>query len=135
MATHTQNIQTSYHSEAKEWKSNLLFIENELHFIQQLIHSYVFEPNTPNLFERLEQFKTQLLDINTAYKKIQELVINYDNELGGIMESHDRTPLDPFIEKKQQMLSTDYTQFMTTYKTLKSNIFEYCGGILKRNKK
>lgn len=135
MTTHTHNIENGYHSEAKEWKSNLLFIENELHFIEQLIHSYVFEPNTPNLFERLEHFKMQLLDIKTQYKKIQEFVINYDNELGGLLESHDTTPLDPSIEKKQQAISVDYTQFMTTYKTLKSDIFEYCGGILKRNKK
>ncbi|MFC4633141.1 hypothetical protein ACFO3O_04440 [Dokdonia ponticola] len=135
MTTQTQNIQNGYHSEAKEWKSNLLFIETELHFIEQLIHSYVFEPNTPNLFERLEHFKTQLLNIKTQYKKIQERVISYDNELGGLLESHDTEPLDPSMEKKRQRISADYNQFITTYKALKSNIFEYCGGILKRNKK
>ena len=135
MAKHTQNGQNSYHLEAKEWKSNLLFIENELHFIKQLIHSYVFEPNTPNLFERLEQYKTQLLDIKERYKKIEQLVISHDNELGGFMESHDTTFHNVSLEKKHQAVATDYHQFMTSYKTFKSDIFEYCGGILKHNKK
>lgn len=135
MTTSIQNIQNGFHLEAKEWKSNLLFIEAELRFIEQLIHSYVFEPNTPNLFERLEYFKIQLANIKADYEKIQERVVSYDNVLGGLMESHDTVPLDPSIQKKQHMISTDYHQFLNTYKPLKSDIFEYCGGILKHNKK
>ena len=135
MATHTKNVPNIYHTEVKEWKSNLLFVDTELHFIEQLIHSYVFEPKTPTLFERLEYFKTQILDIKEQHKKMQHLIINHDNELGGIMECDDAQPLDASFEKKQLKISASYNQFMTSYKTLKSEIFEYCGSILKRNKK
>ncbi|WP_299210169.1 hypothetical protein [uncultured Dokdonia sp.] len=135
METQIKNEQNNYHLVAKEWKSNLLFVENEIHFIEQLIHSYVFEPNTPTLFERLEHFKTQILDIKEKHKKIRQRVVNHDNELGGLMESHDIISLNTSFDKKQQMVSADYTQFITVYKTLKSEIFEYCGGILKHNKK
>ena len=45
------------HDELQNWKSYLLFIEDEMAFIQGLLDSYVFEPRTPSLFERLDTFK------------------------------------------------------------------------------
>jgi hypothetical protein len=47
------------HWESFKWKSHFLLMEDELFFIDRLLNSYVFEPNTPNLFERLMEYKTR----------------------------------------------------------------------------
>ena len=61
--TRTKNAITNtqeFHTTTKNWISSLQFIEDELRFIENLMCSYVFEPDTPNLFERLQDYKERV---------------------------------------------------------------------------
>ena len=51
------------HLETQQWNSSFFLMNDELLFIEQLLHSYVFEPNTPNLFERLQDYLERLKHI------------------------------------------------------------------------
>ncbi len=71
----TQKKLEHIHFETLDWKSALQFIDDEVHFIHQLVGSYSFEPNTPNLFESLQKFKWQISEIKKKLKiyKIQSV--------------------------------------------------------------
>ena len=59
------------HWELQGWKSKIQFMEDEMLFINRLLNSYVFEPRTPNLFERLELFKEAYKKSKRVKKKIK----------------------------------------------------------------
>ena len=62
------------HWEIQQWKSHFQFLNDELLFITRLLDSYVFQPNTPNLFERLQDYKTRIKQIETTKKGIRQRI-------------------------------------------------------------
>lgn len=123
-----------YHNDVKVWKSNIALTVDEIRFIDNLLKSYVFEPNTPNLFERIEQFKVQLEKNKSTLAHIQNLLSKHDLELSGMLEC-DTVACDIFFEEKHLLIKENYRQFIRSYNDIKAKIFNYCGSILKQNKK
>jgi len=73
------------HDELQDWKSYLLFIEDEMAFVQGLLESYVFEPRIPNLFERLENFKQHFNSSKQDRKSLSESIKVHENGLGAFL--------------------------------------------------
>ena len=126
--------ESEYHKDMVVSKSKLLLIRDEFHFLNQLINSYVFEPNTPNLFERLQDYKTKLDQLHTKYDHMFGLLTDHDNELDGLMEC-DTIVCETAYDEKHIMIMELLDDFVDTFQELKSSIFKYCGSILKKHKK
>ncbi|WP_103864148.1 hypothetical protein [Aquimarina sp. I32.4] len=122
------------HLDILEWKSNLQFIKDEAHFINQLLNSYVFEPTTPNLFERLQSFKEQMIFIANELENIHTNIRKHESELGGMLEC-DTISCDTLYYKEHESLKKSFDNFYKISKKLKSEIFQYAGSILRKNKK
>ncbi len=123
-----------FHLDTLEWKSSLQFIETEIQFVKQLLHSYVFEPNTPNLFEKLQEFKSQIEDAENEIQTIHLGIRKHESELGGMLEC-DTISCDTVYYKEHDRLMNLFNDFYKKFRQLKSKIFSYAGGILKSNKK
>ncbi|MFT5861710.1 MAG: hypothetical protein ACI828_000353 [Flavobacteriales bacterium] len=123
-----------YHEDVKVWKSNISLAVDEIRFIEKLTQSYVFEPRTPNLFERLEEFKSQIYKIKNLLDNLQTLLSKHDLELSGMMEC-DTVACDVYFQEKHLLIKENYREFINYYSKTKSEIFNYCGTILKKNKK
>lgn len=132
--TKTEDRLKNFHFDRIEWKSGLQFIEGEIQFINQLLNSYVFEPNTPNLFERLQEFKTQIEEIELDIAGIHAEIRKQESELGGMLEC-DTVSCDTFYDQKHTSLKKMTNLFLKRYKTFKAEVFSYAGGILKKKKK
>ncbi len=122
------------HFDTLEWKSSLQFIIGEIHFINQLLNSYVFEPTTPNLFERLQEFKEQIVKVEEEIQSMNQSIRKHESELGGMLEC-DTISCDSFYYKEHQSLKKMFDNFCKTFRELKSDVFSYAGGILKKKKK
>lgn len=122
-----------YHEDVKVWKSNIALAVDEIRFIENLTQSYAFEPTTPNLFERLEEFKTQMYKIKKLLDTIQELLSKHDLELSGMLEC-DTVSCDIYFQEKHLLIKESYRQFVNSYGETKTEIFNYCGTILKKRK-
>lgn len=122
-----------YHEDVKVWKSNIALAVDEIRFIENLTQSYAFEPTTPNLFERLEEFKTQMYKIKKLLDTIQELLSKHDLELSGMLEC-DTVSCDIYFQEKHLLIKESYRQFVNSYGKTKTEIFNYCGTILKKRK-
>ncbi|WP_234859353.1 hypothetical protein [Aquimarina aquimarini] len=122
------------HLDILEWKSNLQFIKDETQFINQLLNSYVFEPTTPNLFERLQRFKEQMIFIDTESENIHTNIRKHESELGGMLEC-DTISCDTLYYKEHESFKKSFDNFYKNFKKLKSEIFQYAGSILRKNKK
>ena len=121
------------HSELQEWRSNMDFIEDEMHFIDRLLHSYVFEPRTPNLFERLEKFKQGMEKSKKRRASIKDRIMEHENNLGGMMECTS-APCDTAYYLKHEQLQNKVFEYLEDYRQLKSEIYRYAGAILKSRK-
>lgn len=119
--------------DCNHWISTFKFIDEEQIFIKKLLESYVFEPNTPNLFERLQDYKTRLAAEKSTWETIKKDVLVHESTLGGMLECKDENCDIAFYnthnELKKQVLHS-----FETFKILKSEIFNYAGGILKNRK-
>ncbi|OED42624.1 hypothetical protein AB832_02945 [Flavobacteriaceae bacterium (ex Bugula neritina AB1)] len=122
------------HFDVLGWKSNLQFIQGEILFIHQLLNSYVFEPVTPNLFERLQEYRQDIKIVENAIKKLNDAIKKHENELGGILDC-DTISYDDSYYDKHHKLKNNFEDFCKKFQTLKSKVFSYAGGVLKRNKK
>lgn len=119
--------------DTKHWKSILQFMGDETVFMERLLSSYVFEPNTPNLFERLQDYQERLLKANTKKQQVRKNILKHENGLAGIMECKDRF-CDMAYYQKHDGLKAEVVSCMEDFQILKSEIFNYAGGILKKRK-
>lgn len=119
--------------ESQLWKSHLHLIQDELTFIEHLLNSYVFEPNTPNLFERLQNYQTRIKKSKDNRKVVCGMIASHEKNIGGIIECTDNV-CDNFYHQKHDKLKAETVSFMEDFRNLKSEIFEYAGSILKKRK-
>lgn len=121
------------HMELKQWKSNLYFIRDEMIFIERLLNSYVFQPNTPNLFERIQDYLYRLKKVEQKREKFVALIGHHENDLGGMLECKDDN-CDSYYYRRHDALKAEVVQCSHIFQELKSEIFNYAGGILKKRK-
>jgi len=108
-------------------------MDDELVFIDRLLGSYVFQPNTPNLFERLQDYKNRLKETKTRKQELRGHISKHENTLGGMLECID-SECDLGYYRKHDRLRTQVCQCLEDFQKLKSEIFNYAGGILKKRK-
>lgn len=133
--TKDQKLDTiqKFHLETQKWKSSFLLMNDELLFIEQLLHSYVFEPNTPNLFERLQDYLERLKHIKSDKTNMQKLIVQHENNLGGSIECKNNK-FDEDVHVEHEKLKANVANCLQKFQILKSEIFNYAGGILKRRR-
>jgi hypothetical protein len=119
--------------EIKQWKSGLRFMLDEIHFINRLLNSYVFEPNTPNLFERLMDYQERVKKAKFMEANIAANIKKHENNLGGMLECTDDA-CDMAYYQKHARLKAEWAACLENFQNLKSEIFNYAGGILKGRK-
>lgn len=119
--------------ETQKWKSDLNFLEVEANFIKQLLNSYVFVPNTPNLFERLQSF-LERTEICVKHKQeVGTMITKHEKVLGGMLECRDET-CDFSYYRLHENIRETVLKCMHTFRILKSEVFNYAGNILKNRK-
>ncbi|TPN87466.1 hypothetical protein [Aquimarina algicola] len=123
------------HIETLNWKSIQHFIEDEIQFSKQLLNSYVFEPDTPNLFERLQVFKDEFADVRKKIDMLKESIQKHENNMGGMLECDDLISSDHVYYQEHEKLEQRFNSFHKDFRDLKSRVFLYASDILKRNKK
>lgn len=121
------------HWDARHWKSMLRFMQDEITFIERLLNSYIFEPNTPNLFERLQDFQWRLKKAKNKKSGVIAQISKHEKNLGGMLECTDEA-CDLGFYQKHNVLKAEVVSCVEDFQTLKAEIFNYASGILKKRK-
>ncbi len=128
----TKKIEEFYW-DTRHWKSKLQFMEDEIAFIDGLLDSYVFEPDTPDLFERLQDYLKRLKSTKNKMYTLAQQTLVHGNKLGGMLERKDKS-CDPSFHRQHDVLKASIVGCMEDFQNLKAEIFNYAGGILKNRK-
>ncbi|MET7028286.1 hypothetical protein [Sediminicola luteus] len=121
------------YAESHNWKSSLYLVSDEVTFIDNLLNSYVFEPNTPNLFERLQKYQAQIKKNKERKIVVLDSIDKHQKDLGGMLECTDYA-CDLGYYQKHEAIKAEVVGFLENFQLLKSEIFNYAGGILKKRK-
>lgn len=119
------------HWHIQHWKSDLQFMEDEVKFIEQLLNSNIFDSNTLNLFERLQDYLGRLDGFNVRKVKLAQLISQHESRLGTLMGTNDNTLLRDYYQRHDD-LEMEILGCLDDFKGLKTEIFNYIGGTLKR---
>lgn len=108
-------------------------MEDEITFFSRLLNSYIFEPNTPNLFERLQDYQEKLKKTIAKKAEVAQKLSKHENSLGGMLECKDEA-CDLGFYKAHKALQAEIVSCVQDFQHLKGEIFNYAGGILKKNR-
>ena len=130
--TQTKTIEELYH-DVRHWKSNLLFLKDEIRFIDHLLDSYIFEPNTPGLFELMQDYQKVLKTTGSKNRQVWKHIWEHQNNLGGMLERKDKA-CDSGFYQKHDVLQAEVVGCVVDFRNLKGEIFNYASEILKKRK-
>ena len=119
------------HWHIQHWKSDLQFMGDEIKFIDQLLNSNIFDSNTLNLFERLQDYLGRSNGFKLRKIKLEELISKHENRLGTLMDTKENMLLGAYYQKHDD-LEMEVLACTDDFKSLKAEIFSYVGGTLKR---
>ena len=108
-------------------------MDDEIVFIKRLLDSNAFKPNIPNLFERLQDYKSRLHDIENRNADVRSKISLHENSLGSDLDIADSS-ISAADVKKNDSLQLEVDECQGDYQNLKSEIFNYTGSILIMNK-
>ncbi|SFR66146.1 hypothetical protein [Maribacter stanieri] len=117
------------HWKIQQWKTQFQVIDDEILFLERLLNSSAFKSNTPNLFERLEDYKTKIEELKYNLKTIRNSISVHENSLGKILDVSENKNNQQYYQVHNQ-LNTDISNCYKNFQTLKSEIFNYTGTIL-----
>jgi hypothetical protein len=119
------------HWESRKWISELDFSVDEVKFFTNLLKSYVFVPDTPELFEVLQEYQQELNRIDKKCKAMKKQVREHENQLSGLLELDNHT-LDDAYRDKHRYMREDMEEFTAQIQKLKLGLFNYGQVILKK---
>ncbi|NNE76916.1 MAG: hypothetical protein HKN31_07565 [Pricia sp.] len=119
--------------DCQHWKSKLWFVEDESIFLEHLLNSYVFEPNTPNLFERLQDYLERLKKSKKEKTALFQRITKHESNLVGMFDCKNIT-CDLSFTRKHHTIQAEVVGFVETFQFLKADVFNYAGGILKKRR-
>ena len=117
------------HWKIQQWKLQFQLMDDEIVFIKRLLDSNAFRSNIPNLFERLQDYKTHLEEVYNRSEAIRTQISLHENNLGGMLDGDDSS-ISAEDAKRNDSLQLEVDECLGDYQNLKSDIFNYTGGIL-----
>lgn len=126
------NLVKEFNRETQQWKTHFQVIEDELLFIERLLNSSAFKTNTPNLFERLQEYKLRAKELQQSKKDVLNLISQHEHDLGNNFdETNDQHNLEYY--SKHEGLKIQVNTYFEDFQKLKLEIFNYAGNILQKN--
>ena len=125
-----EELLTAFHHDAQWWKSTLGYFDTDIQLIERLLNASIYKENTPNLFERLQQFNHEIKDWAKETNNLKKEIVEYESKLRGILECED-TSCDTYYLENHKTLKNRFEEFYTGFSDFKTSVFNYIRGVLK----
>ncbi len=119
------------HYNSEIWLQNLAFFNIELDFLNELIKSYPFGNNIPNLFERIQLFLKEINTLkNEKYPLLNDAIHKHKKQLERKFECTDLSCDDFYIVEHEKIVQQVFN-YVQDYRSFKRGLYEYMSGKLK----
>ncbi|GAA4272862.1 hypothetical protein U6A24_06235 [Aquimarina gracilis] len=122
------------HEASLHWISELKFIKDEQHFLDELIENNTLQLISGKTFEKSKKVVDDLVQKRKAIEPLLKRIINHYNELTILVDGIDQ----PAEEKKYKVdhgkLLEEVSEYLIAYKEIKRSIFDLIKMIMKQSK-
>ena len=120
-----------YISEISKWENSLIIVSEEIKFLGKLLSTGIFEPNIPNLYERLQQYSKKLQDLKNEEILLEKEIEKHKTGFAKELEEEQK---DSLIKRTHIQLRKNINAFLKINSGLKLEIFHFTGNILKKSR-
>ncbi len=122
------------HEASLNWLSELKFIKDEQHFLDELIENYTLQLISKKIFD---SSKKVVNDLDNKRKNIDPLlkrIINHCNALTILVDGEDQPAEEKQYKEDHRLLLIEVSDYLNNYKDIKREIFELIKTIMKQSK-
>lgn len=128
----SKKTREKYLFEISKWENSLMIVSEEIKFLYKLLSTGIFEPNIPNLYERLQQFSKNLQDLKNEKTLLEKEIEKHKTDFAQELEGNEAQK-DSLIRTHFQ-LRKNIIAFSKKTSGLKLEIFNYTGNIFKKSR-
>lgn len=118
-------------ADTRRWDKTFLDHTEEIVFFKTLLTSDVFEDKTQNLYEKLEEYYSNLSVLKEEKTELQAAILNHKNDLDGMIECEDIN-CDTFYQSQHNILTKRIDKHLTQFRDLKLNLLRFTTPLLKK---
>jgi len=129
----SKKTREKYLSEISKWENSLMIVSEEIKFLGKLLSTGIFEPNIPNLYERLQQYSNKLQDLKNEEILLEKEIEKHKTGFAKELEENEEQK-DSVIKRTHIQLRKNINAFLKNNSGLKLEIFNFTGNILKKSR-
>ncbi len=122
------------HVESLNWISELKFIKDEQHFLDELLKSYTLQLIENKEFSKNKEIIGDLSKLRKTGEKILKKLINHENELLILVDGIDQIKEEKHYRFLHSTYLLEVTNYFNEYKAIKRDIFGAVKQIMKHEK-
>ena len=122
------------HVESLNWISELKFIKDEQHFLDELLKSYTIQLIENQDFSKNKEIISQLSKLRKTGEKLMKKLINHENELLILVDGIDQIKEEKHYRFLHSTYLLEVTNYFNDYKAIKRDIFIVIKAIMKHEK-
>lgn len=122
------------HETSLNWISELKFIKDEQHFLEELIENHTLELISGERFEKSKAIVNELSELSKKIDPLLKKIINHTNELTILIDGIDQPVEEKQYKKNHSKLVVEVSNYEEIYKDNKRKIFELIKSIIKQKK-
>ena len=122
------------HVESLNWISELKFIKDEQHFLDELLKSYTIQLIENQDFSKNKKIISQLSKLRKTGENLLKKLINHENELLILVDGIDQIKEEKHYRFLHSTYLLEVTNYFNDYKAIKRDIFIVVKAIMKHEK-
>lgn len=122
------------HVESINWISELKFIKDEQHFLDELLKSYTIQLIENQDFAKNKDIIGHLSKLRKDGEKLLKKIINHENELLILVDGIDQIKEEKHYRFLHSTYILEVTNYFNEYKDAKRDIFDVVKNIMKHEK-
>lgn len=122
------------HIESLNWISELKFIKDEQHFLDELLKSYTLQLIKEPMYDTSHEVIAKLSKLRKEGKELLKKMINHENELLILVDGIDQLKEEKMYRFLHKTFLMEVTNYFNDYKTVKKEIFATIKQIMKTEK-
>ncbi len=122
------------HEASLNWISELKFIKDEQHFLDELIKNNTLQLISGKTFEKSKKIINDLSKKRKVIEPLLKRIINHYNELTILVDGIDQPVEEKKYKEDHRELLVDVSEYLNDYKDIKRSIFDLIKVIMKQSK-
>lgn len=121
-----------YFFEISSWERSLIFLSEEIRFLNRLLSIKIYQPSIPDLKVRLQGFSRKLQDLENEEKIFEIEISKHKTDFLNGLEDNDE--LKNYVSKNRHIqLRKNINSLLRKNSLFKLEVFSFAGNLLKKS--